>query len=932
MLRVVRAFPPDTAARRQDPLLTTKLFPPPLQESFVPRPRLSARLHQGLTGGVILLSAPAGFGKSALLADWARQRPVAWLSLDAADNDPMRFWRHALAALDGVRPGTTERLMPALDLPASPSFEGLVTGLINDFTGDPRSDEATLVLDDYQMIESQTIHQALSFLVEHRPEHLHLVVASRTDPPLRLARVRAAGQLTELRADDLRFTSNEAAALLGRALGPNLRLPDASVTALVARTEGWGVGLRLAAVALEGRTDAAAFVDTFSGGHRYILDYLTEEVLERQPEQVRSFLLETSVLERMTGALCDAVTGRTDGAAMLDAVDRANLFLVALDEVRGWWRYHQLFADLLRARLQQQQQPDRIEGLHRNAAGWYERNGMADDAIRHALAAGDSRWAARMIEREVDAALLRNEEATIERWLAALPTDVVDTRPRLLLVKADLALSRGRLEAVDRALDAAERAIADDAGNLPGDPAADLAINVPAAVAFWRAYVAELRGDADSALAFDRQALAALGDVDSVLGSVVRVHLRTIDLLSGEVRDIERDLEAHFRSLHAAGQVYLAMRAIELLGHVQRARGRLDLADETYRQGLAVAGAPDRPSVAAAGIAYIGLAQVAYQRGDLDMALKHASEGIALCERLAYHRPLASGLATIARIRLARGDVAGAVATVEKAPQVAPSRGVTALLNPLPVLRAHLALIEGDLAGAIRWTKDRGLRPDDQVSYPQEPEYLILARVLLEQGRFDQALTLLGQMHERAQAQGRAGNALEILVLRSVTLAAAGDEAAAMASLAEALAIGYPQGYVRVFADEGLPMGTLLSHAVVSHRTALAGVPLGYLGQLLRAVEHDARPGGSAQKRPGAGIPGLVEALSPRELDVLRLLATGKPNRDIADELYVTVDTVKKHVTHIFQKLGATNRTEATARARDLGLLDEAATPTDPHE
>jgi LuxR family maltose regulon positive regulatory protein len=496
--------------------------------------------------------------------------------------------------------------------------------------------------------------------------------------------------------------------------------------------------------------------------------------------------------------------------------------------------------------------------------------------------------------------------------------------------------------AVERALDAAELAFAgtsDESDEPSGDESASLLANAPAAIAFWRAYVAELRGDAEGAIAFDRQALAALGDEESVLGSAARLHLCAIELLSGEVREVARDLEAYLRSLHAAGQVYLAMRAMELLGHVQRARGRLDSAFDAYRQGLEIAAVPGRTleiaaipgwPVAAAGIAHAGLGEVAYQRGELDTALEHAREGIALGQRLSYRRPLAAGLATLARIRLAQGDVPGAVDAVEEAPQVATSRGVTGLLNPLPALRARLLLVQGDLAGAVRWTKDRGLRPDDQVSYPREPEYLILARVLLAQGRFDTALALLDRLHGRAVAQGRFGSVIEIQALRAVTLATAGDEMAAMESLAEALALGHPQGYVRVFADEGPPMSALLRRSVAAQRTgptAIAGVPLGYLGRLMRGFEPEAGPGGSVGRRRGVGIPGLVETLSQRELEVLRLLAAGKANRDIADELYVTLDTVKKHVFHIFQKLGAANRTEATARARDLGLLDDAANP-----
>ena len=373
MLGSLRLTSPEPAASGHHQLLATKLYAPCSLESFIPRSRLIQKLNEGLSSRLILVSAPAGSGKTSLLADWARQRPVAWLSLDPGDNDPMRFWRYVLAALDGFRPGTIERIASATDQTASPSVDGLVTGLINDFAVNPDAGALALVLDDYHVIDSLAIHESLTMLVEHRPPHLDLVLASRVDPPLRLARVRAGGQLIELRADDLRFTKEETVALVGRLLGRDIPLADASMDTLVEHTEGWAAGLRLAALALEGRTDATAFVENFSGRHRYVLDYLTEEVLEHQSDAIRTFLTETSVLERLSGELCDAVTARNSAReAMFEVIDRANLFIEPLDEFRSWWRYHQLFADLLQARLQRLR-PECIRDLHRRAAGWYER-------------------------------------------------------------------------------------------------------------------------------------------------------------------------------------------------------------------------------------------------------------------------------------------------------------------------------------------------------------------------------------------------------------------------------------------------------------------------------------------------------------------------------------------------------------------------------
>src|SRR5262245_11715554 len=437
------AVPAEDAVSGQDVLLATKLHMPGPQPGFVPRRRLVQALGDGLERGRVLVCAPAGFGKTALLADWARGggRPVAWLCLDSGDSDPARFWRYVVAALDRARPGLAGRVGP----PPPRSFEGLVTALINELAADPGPDEVLLVLDDYHLVDPGPVHESVTFLLENLPPGLRVVVASRADPPLPLARLRARGQLAELRAAELRFTLEEAAALLGEAGGA--ALPAPAMAALVARTEGWAAGLQLAALSLRGQADPAGFAAEFSGSHRFVLDYLTDEVLAGQPGPVRAFLLETSVLERLSGELCDAITGRADGQAMLQEIERAGLFLVPLDEMRGWWRYHHLFADLLRARLQAEQ-PGRVPALHRAAAAWSEEHDLADDAVRHALAAGDATWAARLVERHVETLLGRSEGVTLRRWLSALSAESVRDRPRLCLAQAYGAAQGFQLEAL----------------------------------------------------------------------------------------------------------------------------------------------------------------------------------------------------------------------------------------------------------------------------------------------------------------------------------------------------------------------------------------------------------------------------------------------------------------------------------------------------
>jgi LuxR family transcriptional regulator, maltose regulon positive regulatory protein len=902
-----------------DVLLMTKLHVPRPQPGFVPRPRLVEALGEGLGRGRVLVCAPAGFGKTALLADWAdgSGRPVAWLGLDAGDSDPARFWRYAVAALDRARPGLAGRVGP---LP-SHSPQGLVTALINELAAGPDPDEMLLVLDDYHLVDSGPVHESVAFLLENLPPGLRVVVSGRADPPLPLARLRARGQLAELRAADLRFTPEEAASLLGEAAGPGL--PAAAAEALVARTEGWAAGLQLAGLSLRGHADPAGFAAAFSGSHRFVLDYLADEVLDGQPGQVRAFLLETSVLERLSGELCDAVTGRAGGQAMLADIERAGLFLVPLDEVRGWWRYHHLFADLLRARLQAEQ-PGRVQALHRAAAAWCEGHDLADDAVRHALAAGDAAWAARLVERHVETLLGRSEGVTLRRWLSALPAESVHDRPRLCLAQAYGAAMGFQVEALEALLDDAERAFA-VSGDEPyepslGSPQGDSVLaNVPAGIAFLRASLARLRGDAALAAGYNQRALAQLGEDDWLMRSFVRWNQAVADWLDGRLGPAERGLAEVLAERRAAGEFFgdfLVMRVCYDLGEVQRAQGNLDAALATCRPALEQAGESSQPAIT--GPAHVGLAQVLYERDELTAALDHATRGVTLCRQLTFTQSLATGLAAVARIRHALGDAAGAVEAMSEAGQAGLSPQVITLLNPVPSQRARRLLAQGDVHAAAQWAAAAGLSADDEPDYPQEPAYLVLARVLLAQNDPGPALTLLQRLLGAAASQGRTGSIIEIQALRALGLTACGDHVSALGALTEALILACGPGYVRVFADEGAPMRNLLAELPARPGQHAAGIDRGYLAALMRAC---ARAEATPPRGEAAAPPGLAEPLTGRELEVLRLLAAGKSNQRIAYDLVVALDTVKKHVTHVLGKLGAANRTEAVARARQLGLI-----------
>jgi LuxR family maltose regulon positive regulatory protein len=917
------AAPAGAAMSGQDALLATKLHVPRPPPGFVPRPRLVQALNRGLARGRVLICAPAGFGKTSLLADWARSggRPVAWLGLDASDNDPARFWRYVIAALDQAQPGIAGRLDPLLGPPAPRSFEGLVTALINEFAAQPGRDEVLLALDDYHLVDAGPVHESVAFLLENLPPGLLLVVSGRADPPLPLARLRARGLLAELRAAELRFTNAEAAALLGAAAVPVL--PDTAVATLTARTEGWAAGLRLAALSLRGRTDAAGFVAAFGGSNRFVLDYLADEVLDGQPGQVREFLLETSLLERLSGELCDAVTGRSGSQAMLHHIERAGLFLMPLDDVRGWWRYHHLFADLLRARLEQEQ-PGRVQELHRAAAAWSDEHDLGNDAVRHALAAGDAAWAAQLAERYLGGLLRRSEGVTLRRWLSALPAEVLRARPRLCVAQGFNAVVSGQVEAIEPLLDDAERAFAATVSQ-PAEPlvgkTGGVLDNVPAGIAFLRAELARLRGDAACAVDWDRQAQAVLGEGDFYLRTLVSANLAVTYWIRGQLGQAERSLAEVLAERRTAGEGYLATRVCHDLGQVQRAQGNLDAALATYRQALDIAGeVSSQPSHL--GIAHVGLADVLYERDELAAALDHATRGVTLCRQLAFTPPLAAGLAILARIRQAHGDAAAALAAIGEAGQAELSPQVVALLNPVPSQRARLLLAQGDVTAASQWAKAAGLSPEDEPDYPREPEYLLLARVLLAQDRPGPALTLLQRLLAIAASQARIGSVIEIQALRALALAARGDRAGALGALAEAVTLARPQGYVRVFADEGAPMRALLtrlSAARKDQRAPARDIDPDYLAGLVRACgQAGAAP---PSRRAAAALPGMVDPLTDREMEVLRLLAAGRSNQRIAYELVVALDTVKKHVTHVLGKLGAVNRTEAVARARQLGLL-----------
>ena len=842
-----------SAGPERDVLLASKLRVPRPRPGWVSRPRLVEHLRSGMTRELVLVCGPAGFGKSSLLADWVRDegRAVAWLSLDEGDNDPVRFWRHVTAALDGILPGVAERAAALVGGGASTSIRAAVTALVNDLVVAPG--DVALVVDDYHLIQDPEVHSSLEFLLAQLPVSLRVVLASRSDPPLPLARLRARGQLAELRAADLRFTPDEAGELLRAAVGHDL--PDRVVAALAERTEGWVAGLQLAALSLQGRSDVGRFVEEFSGSHRYVLDYLAEEVLDRQSEQLRTFLLETSVLERLSGPLCDALTGRTDGQELLESAERLNLFLIPLDEERRWWRYHHLFADLLRARLLRQH-PDQVPHLHRAAAEWHERHGLADHAVRHALAAGDDAWAARLIEGHLeDQILLLGQGATLIRWLSVLPPEVIHRRPRLTLGQAVVALLEGRLDEVEPLLALAERT-STETGDTPYRASIDrtdsIVANVPAAVAVGRADLACLRGDAERGARYGRVALAHLTDQDELLGIIARYHLGVADWLAGRLGQAEQAFVEVVAKRSTSGERHVVLRAGYDLGGVQLAQGRLSAALRTYQRQLEAAATSGAPS--SVGMAHVGMAKVLYERDELRLAREHATLGIEHCRRLSYAPPLVDGLLTLARIRHAEGDPLAAAAAIDEAEDVMPQ--AVELRDRMRAIGVRLALADGHVAEAARWVRAHGLTTDGEPAYPREQEYLVLVRVLIAEHHAEPALEMVGRWHTLAHAQGRLGSVITMRVLAALAHAASGDEPAASAALAEALTLAAPEGHIRVFVDEGTPLAALLRTLLLGRRLEqLAGadaVPREFLRRLASSFDRhgmSVAPDGAARWR-----------------------------------------------------------------------------------
>jgi len=917
------------------PILATKLYIPPPRAKIVLRPRLIERLNEGLSSGrkLTLISAAAGFGKTTLVSEWIAspwhrppgqvcERPTAWLSLDEGDNDPTRFLTYLIDALQTIAPNIGAGVLGVLQSPQPPPAESILTTLINEITTIP--DSFIFVLDDYHIIDSKPVDNALAFLLEHLPPQMHLVITTREDPDLPLARLRARGQLTELRAADLRFTPSEAAEFLNQAM--SLQLSAEDIAALEARTEGWITGLQLAALALQGSLsmqghasrDTSRFIQSFNGSHRFVLDYLVEEVLQRQPEHIRSFLLQTAILERLSGPLCDAVTGQKDGKETLETLERGNLFIVPLDDQRQWYRYHHLFTEVLLAHALEEQ-PDQIPLLHKRASAWYEQNNLPTEAIRHALAARDFERAAGLIEKTYPAMDASFQHAAWLGCVRKLPDEIVRARPVLSVYYARALSDNGEYEASKFWLQEAEQRLE---GAAEGMVVADEAQfrTLPAMIALARSYHTQVQGDIEATVKYAELALelSPEEDHDLHIHAMATVTVGMAYWSRGDLDGAQRALSVWINYCQKVGNIIFAIATGAYLAEIIVAQGRLREAERTYKQSIQLASTHDQVRHVTANL-YLGLGLLYHEQGDQQSAAQHLHKSGELGEQALIDWPYRWRLAQ-ARLKEAEGDLETSLDLLEEARRLY-IRSTVPDFHPIDALKARVYLRQGRLSEALAWARERGLSVDDDLSYLGEFEYVTLARVLIAQyqndplaGSVHQAIALLERLLQAAEAGGRMSSVIEILILQSLAHEAQGNISQALAPLERALTLAEPEGYVRIFVDEGEPMAELLIRMNASRESGTLCVKE-YIHKLLAAF-------GAKEIHPSSFIlQPLIEPLSERELEVLRLLGTELSGPEIARELIVSLNTLRTHTKNIFDKLGVNNRRAAVRRAEELNLF-----------
>jgi LuxR family maltose regulon positive regulatory protein len=892
-------------------VLYTKLYIPPKRDNAVARPLLIKKLLSGVNhpGSFTLVSGPAGFGKTTLLSEFVSrlEQPTAWVSLDEGDNDPIQFWTYLITACRSILEDVGESALELFNTQQPLSDDTVPTILINDLTANDRS--IVLVLDDYHTIQTPSIQAGLQFLLDHNPHNLHIILSTRTDPPWSLARYRARNRLIEIRAQDLRFSKEEAAEFLNRTMDLELSVDD--ISALEERTEGWIAGLQLAALSMQGRDDVSAFVRAFTGSHVYVAEYLVEEVIKRQAEDVQTFLLQTSLLKRMNAGLCEALTGCLDGQVILQSLHRENIFVIPLDNEGKWFRYHHLFADLLSARLQQSTSAKEMAALQLRAADWYERNGFTIEAVSHAFAARDFERAASLLDHAGQSMILTDQYTVLKNWLDALPNETFQTHPRLEIYRVLIDLSLGKIDMFEQTLLEKEKLIK----ALPHSPENDR-LRLEAMV-YLSAFMAHQ--NTSRAMQMAREALEEISDEDQRLRASL---FSTLYRAYGMDGDIEKSAPAYRECLRLAQNAGMygfmsnitMVRAFDLCQY-----GKLDEAAR-YCQMVVDACIQSKQKISyPAGPSYIGLAGIHLERNELDKAEEYLKRGLELCQQGARYG-LYTGYIQKARLHQAKGELEEAIKTLHMLEQTIQRMDFTLTAQQV-ASRLAIGDVEGasSLATPLLEILGESYYAQKLPRIAEEAFKLSLARIYIAEGELEKAVQLLGEIQATVEPGMRFGRLMEVYLLRARTIQKQEDgriSSNAISYLEQALELGEPAGFATLFLEEGPTLIPLLK-AVLAHQAAPERIKK-YARKLLEAFD---RPGKPSTHRPGIEATNLVERLTPREMEVLELLAVGDSNQTIADKLVITVRTVKKHTSNIYGKLGASSRIQAVARAHELGLL-----------
>ncbi|MEO8620756.1 MAG: LuxR C-terminal-related transcriptional regulator [bacterium] len=919
-------------------VLETKLYSPKWRQGLVSRSRLIERIRQGAEHALTLISAPAGFGKTTLLAEWLAQRPAAdapagWVSLDRSENESALFWAYVIRALQKVQPGFGASPLAMLQSFRQPPTEIVLTSLINEINAIDR--DFILILDDYHVIDAPQVHAGVTFFLDHLPPRMRLIIASRSDPLVPLPRLRARGQVTELRAADLRFTPDEASAFLNQVMALDLSATDVSTLEL--RTEGWIAGLKLAALSLKNRADVQKFIRAFSGDNRYIADYLIQEVLLAQPESVRRFLLGTAILDWLSGPLCDAVTGEHGSQAQLESLETSNLFVIPLDDTRECYRYHHLFAEVLRAHSIREN-PDGVRTLHRRASIWFEANGSHADAVHHAAAADDVERVAGLLETRWPS---MDRSYQTGKWLErvkALPDALVRKRPVLNTAYAWVQMNAGELEAAEARLSDVDLLL--QTAEQTGDRAGDMIVVDEKRFAFLgvqlssaRAYLAQARGEVVGTVEHARRLLDTIPDGEHTTRATATALLSLAQWAHGELDEACATFTVALSLMRKAGNSLDAIRGEFVPADIRVAQGRLREAEEIYEAGLQLAKDSLQSAAAETDELYLGLSELHREWGDLDGAtrlLQTITESAGRTEHVGNRRGWCTSMARVAE---SRGDLPGALRLLDEAERV-DVRTPLPRLRPISAARARIWIVQGKLREAIRWANEQKLSVEDDLSYAREYEHITLVRLLIaryvsqhDESTIRDALMLLERLLIEASRGGRKPAVIEILLLEALAHNARSNTRAALDAVERALQLGESEGYLRIFVDEGPIMRELLRHAAARGsggeytRNVLRGFDGPTSGRPVRNGVPVSAGESVATARPVAAADSQVQSLTARELEILRLIAAGLRNQEIADQLSISTPTVKRHVANAYAKLDVSHRTEALVRAHALNLL-----------